>query len=105
MGDKLMRMKGLPLLHHPLGHEIGISIHFGQIVIDVSKWILQRRSLEIPDRSIYIEAFMDQFITVAQAVLTKQLGLTVIGIPAAVANPAPEKVIFARHEIGVGCLG
>src|SRR6185295_6391078 len=82
MGDQLVRMKTLLLLHHSTSHEIGVPIHFLQVMIQVPEWILQDMLLEISGDAVQFEPFVDQVIPIPHSVLSEQLGLPVIGIPA-----------------------
>src|SRR6185295_5263049 len=102
MGDQLVRMKTLLLLHHSTSHEIGVPIHFLQVMIEIPEWILQDMLLEISGDAVQFEPFMDQVIPITHPVLPEQLGLPVIGIPAPMSNPASQKIVLARDEIGVG---
>src|SRR5437016_1936460 len=70
-------------------------------MIDVSKRILQRGTLKKPDRPVTVEAFMNQFFTITKAVLSKQLRLPIIGIPAAMFDPSTQKIILPGHKVGI----
>jgi len=45
---------------------------------------------------------MDKFLPITQPALPKQLRLPVVRKPAAMFDPAPEKVILAGDEVGIG---
>src|SRR6185295_13631847 len=98
MGNQLMRRKSTALLRHTSGHQIRIAILFRHVVIDVSKRILQGGTLEKPDRPIAVETFMNQFFTITKAVLSKQLRLSIIRIPAAMFDPPSQKIVFSGDE-------
>src|SRR4051794_21081502 len=70
-------------------------------MIDVSKRILQRGTLKKPDRPVTVETFMNQFFTITKAVLSKQLRLPIIGIPAAMFDPSTQKIVFPGYKIGI----
>src|SRR6185295_5175840 len=101
MGDQLMGGEPPALFCHATGHQIGVAILLRDIMIDVSKGILQRGTLEKPDRPIAIEAFMDEFFSITKPSLSKQLRLPIIGIPAAMFDPPAQKIVLSWDKVGI----
>src|SRR5438309_10314074 len=102
MCHQLMSPKPPSLLNHLSRHEVGITVHFGKIMVDVAERILQDMRLQIPGPPLQLETLVDKLLTVAHPAFSEQLGLAIIGVPAAVANPAPQEIIPPRHEVRVG---
>ena len=97
----MLRRESLPLLDHALGHEIGVPILLGDIMVDVSKRILKGRLPEIPDLSVAVKALVNQFLPITKPALLEQLRLAIIGIPAAMPDPSPEEEVFSRDKVGI----
>src|SRR5262245_53986594 len=87
MGHELVRPKPPTLLDHSASHQVRIPVHLRQVVIDIPKRVLQDVRLEIPDPSVHLKPFVNQFFAIAQTALSKELRLAIIRIPAAMADP------------------
>ena len=64
--------------------------------------VLQRRGRQIAKATIQVEAFMNKFIPITETALPKQLRLSIVGKPAAMFDPSPQKIILAGNEVRVG---
>src|SRR5262245_5587621 len=93
------------LLDHPPGHEVGVPVLLGDVMIDVPKGILQRGLRQVSDSSITVEALVHKVLPIAQPILSEELWLTVIGIPATMPDPATEEKVLPRDEIRIGRIG
>src|SRR6267143_4565316 len=101
MGDQLMGGEPPALLRHATGHQVGVAILFRHVVRDVPKRILQRGTLEKPDRPVTIKTLMNKFVAITKPFLSKQLRLPIIGIPAAMFDPPTQEIVLPRHEVRI----
>jgi len=96
-------MEAPALLHHPSRHEIGVTVHLAEELPDVAEGNLDDVLAQVADAPGAVEALVDEVaVAVTQVLLIEELRLAVVGIPAAMPDPAAEEEIPARHEIGVG---
>ena len=102
MRHQLMHMESPLAKRHLLGHERRIAAHLLKILLEIQERILQHMPPQIPDTAVQLEAFMDEIFTIPKPMSVEQLRLPIIGIPAAVADPASHEQIFPRHEKRIG---
>lgn len=84
-----------------LSHESGVTLHFAEGGGDGGPGILEGVFAQMSELAPEIVAFVDEFVAVTEVGAVKELGLAVIGIPAAAANPAAKKIIFAGDVISL----
>ena len=105
MGERLPHGRGLPPKPHLFGAKRRIALQFSAHVRQVPVRLLVDVVDHMSGPAIHLVGLVHHVLAENEGVPAEQLGLPVVGIPAAVGDPAPHEAVPARHEVGVGGIG